>query len=128
MSRDELLAEPLPASDNPEELSVRERLRLSAVAGRSPDIMRAYQPGLTGSGRVGGAISSHGSPWDYDRRVPIIFWWPGASGQERFLPMRTIDIAPTLAHLIGVKPTDEVDGRCMDLPQFATGRCEAQKP
>ncbi|MGH7021267.1 MAG: alkaline phosphatase family protein [Brevundimonas sp.] len=128
VSRDELLAEPLPASDNPEELSVRQRLRLSAVAGRSPDIMRAYQPGLTGAGRVGGAISSHGSPWDYDRRVPIIFWWPGAHGQERFLPMRTIDIAPTLAHLIGVKPTDAVDGRCMDLPQFAAGRCEGQKP
>jgi predicted AlkP superfamily pyrophosphatase or phosphodiesterase len=126
VSRDELLAEPLPASDNPEELSLRQRLRLSAVAGRSPDIMRSYQPGLTGSGRVGGAISSHGSPWDYDRRVPIIFWWPGANGQERFLPMRTIDIAPTLAHLIGVKPTDTVDGRCMDMPQFATGRCEAK--
>ncbi len=127
VSRDELLAEPLPVSDNPEELSLRQRLRLSAVAGRSPDIMRSYQPGLTGSGRVGGAISSHGSPWDYDRRVPIIFWWPGANGQERFLPMRTIDIAPTLAHLIGVRPTDEVDGRCMDLPQFATGRCEAKQ-
>lgn len=125
VSRDELLAEPAPATDNPEELSLRQRLRLSAVAGRSPDIMRSYQPGLTGAGRVGGAISSHGSPWDYDRRVPIIFWWPGAQGQERFLPMRTIDIAPTLAHLIGVKPTDEVDGRCMDMPQFATGRCEA---
>lgn len=126
VSRDELLAEPVPASDHPEDLSLRQRLRLSAVAGRSPDILRAYQPGLTGAGRVGGAISSHGSPWDYDRRVPIIFWWPGAEGQERFLPMRTIDIAPTLAHLIGVQPTDEVDGRCMDLPQFATGRCEAQ--
>ena len=128
VSRDELLAEPMPASDNPEELSLRQRLRLSAVAGRSPDIVRAYQPGLTGAGRVGGAISSHGSPWDYDRRVPIIFWWPGAQGQERFLPIRTIDIAPTLAHLIGVKPTEALDGRCMDLPQFAVGRCETQKP
>lgn len=126
VSRDELLAEPVPASDNPEALSVRERLRLSAVAGRSPDILRAWQPGLTGAGRIGAAISSHGSPWDYDRRVPIVFWWPGAQGQERFLPMRTIDIAPTLANLIGVKPDAEVDGRCMDLPQFAKGRCEAK--
>lgn len=126
VSRDELLAEPVPASDHPEDLSVRQRLRLSAVGGRSPDILRSYQPGLTGAGRIGAAISSHGSPWDYDRRVPIIFWWPGAERQERFLPMRTIDIAPTLAHLIGVKPTDDVDGRCMDLPQFATGRCEAK--
>ncbi|MBN9479804.1 MAG: alkaline phosphatase family protein [Bordetella sp.] len=126
VARDELLAEPIPASDNPEELSLRERLRLSAVAGRSPDILRAWQPGLTGQGRVGGAISSHGSPWDYDRRVPIVFWWPGAEGQERFLPMRTIDIAPTLANLIGVKPDAPIDGRCMDLPQFAKGRCEAK--
>lgn len=125
VSRDDLLAEALPRSDNPEDLNVRERLRLSAVAGRSPDILRAWQPGLTGQGRVGGAISSHGSPWDYDRRVPIVFWWPGAEGQERFLPMRTIDIAPTLANLIGVRPDAEIDGRCMDLPQFAQGRCEA---
>lgn len=126
VARDELLAEPVPASDNPEELSLRQRLRLSAVAGRSPDILRAWQPGLTGQGRVGGAISSHGSPWDYDRRVPIVFWWPGAEGQERFLPMRTIDIAPTLANLIGVKPDALIDGRCMDLPQFAKGRCETK--
>lgn len=126
VARDELLAEPVPASDNPEELSLRQRLRLSAVAGRSPDILRAWQPGLTGQGRVGGAISSHGSPWDYDRRVPIVFWWPGAEGQERFLPMRTIDIAPTLANLIGVEPDAPIDGRCMDLPQFAKGRCETK--
>ena len=127
VARDELLAEPVPNSINPEDLSVRERLRLSAVAGRSPDILRAWQPGLTGQGRVGGAISSHGSPWDYDRRVPIVFWWPGAEGQERFLPMRTIDIAPTLANLIGVTPDAPIDGRCMDLPQFAKGRCETKK-
>lgn len=123
VARDELLAEPVPNSINPEDLNVRERLRLSAVAGRSPDILRAWQPGLTGQGRVGGAISSHGSPWDYDRRVPIVFWWPGAEGQERFLPMRTIDIAPSLANLIGVQPDGPIDGRCMDLPQFAKGRC-----
>ncbi|WP_433959978.1 alkaline phosphatase family protein [Brevundimonas diminuta] len=123
VARDELLAEPVPNSINPEDLNVRERLRLSAVAGCSPDILRAWQPGLTGQGRVGGAISSHGSPWDYDRRVPIVFWWPGAEGQERFLPMRTIDIAPTLANLIGVQPDGPIDGRCMDLPQFAKGRC-----
>ena len=126
VARDELLAEAAPNSIHPEDLSVRERLRLSAVAGRSPDILRAWQPGLTGQGRIGGAISSHGSPWDYDRRVPIVFWWPGAEGQERFLPMRTIDIAPTLANLIGVEPDAAIDGRCMGLPQFAKGRCAAE--
>ncbi len=40
--------------------------------------------------------------------------------------MRTIDIAPTLANLIGVQPDAPIDGRCMDLPQFAKGRCETK--
>lgn len=126
VSRDELLADRLPDSRDPEELTVRERLRLSAHEGRGADILRANAYGLTGSGRVGGAISSHGSPWDYDRRVPIIFWWPNAIGQERFYPIRTIDIAPTLANVIDVKPDAPVDGRCLDLPEFTTGKCRAQ--
>lgn len=124
VSRDELLAEPIPESIHPQDLTVRQRLRLSAAEGRSPDILRANQPGLTNPGRIGQAISSHGSPWDYDRGVPIIFWWPGAQGQERFMPVRTIDIAPTLANLLGVTPTGQIDGRCMDLPEFTKGKCE----
>ncbi|WP_409018950.1 alkaline phosphatase family protein [Brevundimonas vesicularis] len=126
VARDELLTDPVPASIHPQELSLRERMRLSAFAGRSPDILRANQPGLTNMAPIGVAISSHGSPWDYDRGVPIIFWWPGAPGEERFMPLRTIDIAPTLANLIGVKPTGQIDGRCVDLPDFVNGKCTAE--
>ncbi|MNN89126.1 Alkaline phosphatase PhoK precursor [compost metagenome] len=88
-------------------------------------------------GGVGRAISGHGTPFDYDRRVPIIFWTKGAEGQsqeqsqgwgqERFLPIRTVDIAPTLAHVMGVT-APKVEGRCIDLPGFAAGRCEAAQP
>jgi predicted AlkP superfamily pyrophosphatase or phosphodiesterase len=126
VSRDELLAEPIPDSIHPQELSLRERMRLSAVEGRSPDILRANQPGLTNMAPIGVAISSHGSPWDYDRGVPIIFWWPEAPGEERFMPLRTVDIAPTLANLVGVKPDGEIDGRCVDLPDFTQGKCRAE--
>lgn len=124
---EELLATPpAPAWAEPQDLSVRERMALSTVAVRSPDIQVALRPGLTfGPGRVGGAISSHGSPWDYDRRVPILFWWPGAQGQERFMPIRTVDIGPTLAHLLGVAPPADVDGRCLDLGGFAVAACPA---
>src|SRR5690606_15519481 len=73
VARDELLAEPIPTEPDPELLTLREKLRLSTAPGRSPDILRAYRPYLNGAARVGGTISSHGSPWDYDRRVPIIF-------------------------------------------------------
>jgi len=122
--RDELLTDPMPAANaDPEVLTVRERLRLSAVQGRGADILRAYAPNLTSGGRIGGAISSHGSPWDYDRRVPIIFWRPGGQGQERFWPIRTIDIAPTLANLIAIPVPDTVDGRCLDLDLFDAAPC-----
>jgi arylsulfatase A-like enzyme len=124
VARDALLAEPLPSPDaSPEELTVRERLRLSAVAGRGADILRAYAYNLTVSGKVGGTIASHGSVWDYDRRVPIIFWRPGERGEEHFWPLRTIDIAPTLANLIGVPTPDTVDGRCQNLGLFDVPAC-----
>lgn len=125
-SRDVLLAEPTPPGDlTPDLMTLRQRMRLSTVAGRSPDIMLALAENVVGGGRVGGTISSHGTPWDYDRRVPIIFWRPGMQGQERFLPIRTIDIAPTLAHAIGVTAPAEVEGRCIDLNLDGVGACPA---
>ncbi|HEY1071462.1 alkaline phosphatase family protein [Brevundimonas sp.] len=128
-TRDAVLTDPIPASDNPDMLTLRERARLSAVAGRSPDILIFYAQNVVPGGSVGRAISGHGTPFDYDRRVPIIFWTKGAEGlgQERFLPIRTLDIAPTLAHVMGVT-APKVEGRCIDLPGFATGRCETVQP
>jgi len=121
-TRERVLALPIPNSDQPEMLTLAERMRLSAVARRSPDILFAFKPNVVAGGRVGGTLSGHGSPWEYDRRVPIIFWWPGATGEERFLPIRTVDIAPTLAHVVGVA-APEVDGRCIDLNGFAVDAC-----
>ncbi|MDQ1152831.1 alkaline phosphatase family protein [Brevundimonas sp. SORGH_AS_0993] len=123
-TRDRLLAEPLPDSRQPEMMTVRERMRLSTVAERSPDIQFAWAQNTTAGGRVGSTIAGHGTPWEYDRRVPILFWWPGATAEERFLPIRTVDIAPTLAHVIGVQ-TPRVEGRCIDLNGFAVADCPA---
>lgn len=127
-TRDRLLAEPMPVSTaQPEMLSLRERMRLSAVAVHSPDILFAFAPNVVPGGRVGGSIGGHGTPWEYDRRVPILFWWPGADAQERFLPIRTIDIAPTLAHVIALD-TPKLEGRCIDLNAFGTAPCETPAP
>lgn len=123
-SRDVLLAEPLPPANlTPDLMTLRQRMRLSAVAGRSPDLIVALTENVVAGGRVGGTIAGHGTPWDYDRRVPIIFWWPGAEGQERFLPVRTVDIAPTLAPIIGVPTPAGLDGRCIDLQAPGGGTC-----
>jgi predicted AlkP superfamily pyrophosphatase or phosphodiesterase len=125
---EETLASPLPPPGrSPQELTLLERNRVGAVAGRSPDILIALQPNITpGAGRVGGTLSGHGSPWDYDRRVPILFWSPTSRQQERFPAIRTIDIAPTLANVIGVQAPSTVEGRCMDLGLFGTTVCPAR--
>ena len=122
---EDALASPAPSRNaSPQELSLLERERIGAVEGRSPDILIALQPGTTpGAGRAGLSVAGHGTPWDYDRRVPIVFWSPGASGQERYLPIRTIDIAPTLSRAIGLDTPEGLDGRCLDLGLFGAAPC-----
>ena len=119
-----LAGPPPPRGKPPEAFTLLERATLSAAPGRSPDVVVALKPGVFPlAGRPGGPISTHGSPWDYDRRVPILVWWPGAPSQERFLSIETTDIAPTLAHLIGVAAPADIDGRCLDLGGFAVSAC-----
>src|SRR5690606_31905934 len=51
---EEVLASPPPSADlSPQEYTLLQRERLSAVAGRSADILIASQPGTSGRGRVG---------------------------------------------------------------------------
>jgi len=57
----------------------------------------------------GGA--THGSPHDQDAHVPIIFYGPGTRPGRHTEFARTVDIAPTLAALLGgVRPLEKIDG------------------
>jgi predicted AlkP superfamily pyrophosphatase or phosphodiesterase len=58
----------------------------------------------------GGNIASHGSSYDHDSRVPIVFYGAGVQPGRYAEFVRTVDIAPTLAALAGVKPTERLDG------------------
>jgi arylsulfatase A-like enzyme len=58
-------------------------------------------------GRVG---TEHGSPYDYDTHVPLIFWGDRIRPARYLEPVRTVDIAPTLAALLGVDAPADVDG------------------
>jgi predicted AlkP superfamily pyrophosphatase or phosphodiesterase len=116
-TRDELLATPIREGAAPDELPLKERFAMSVYPGRSPDILAALQPAATlEAGRPNDHVAGHGSPWDYDRRVPVVFWWPGAAAQWRILPVGTVDIGPTLAAAVGVTPPADIDGRCLPLP------------
>lgn len=57
-----------------------------------------------------GLVTTHGSPYDYDSNVPIIFYGPGIAPGRYDEFVRTVDIAPTLAQLLGVKPLEKLDG------------------
>jgi alkaline phosphatase len=100
----------------PDEWSLAERFRASFDPERSGDLLVALKPHITPISDSGGYVATHGSPWNYDRRVPLLFFRPGTRGFEQPLPVETVDILPTLAALIGLPiPPSEIDGRCLDL-------------
>jgi predicted AlkP superfamily pyrophosphatase or phosphodiesterase len=110
-----LTMEAAPADTSPEELSLAERVRRSVYPGRVGDVLVSFRPDRVPSTPGPTYVSTHGSPWDYDRRVPILFWWKGATPHERVLPLDTVDIAPTIAAVTGVKPPADIDGVCRPL-------------
>src|SRR6266480_1187773 len=55
-------------------------------------------------------IAMHGQPSDDDSHVPIILWGRGVRRGSIAGRMNTVDIAPTLAVLLGVTPLSLVDG------------------
>jgi predicted AlkP superfamily pyrophosphatase or phosphodiesterase len=58
-----------------------------------------------------GSIATHGTPHDYDAKVPVIFWGPGVAPGRDPGVARVVDIGPTLAALLGVPPLEPLDGR-----------------
>ena len=67
-------------------------------------------------GAVWGARSyaMHGTPHAYDAHVPVIFYGAGIRPGRYDVFSRVVDIGPTLAHLLGVPPTERLDGRVLD--------------
>lgn len=116
---------PMPVG-NPEEWSLSDRVRASFHPDRSGDFIVLLKKGVTPIPKtVRGYVATHGSPWDYDRRVPILFWRAGMKGFEQPLSVKTVDIAPTLGSLIGVDMIgDDIDGRCLDLDAGVGSNCD----
>lgn len=113
----ELAAMPMPTG-SPREWSLAQRARASFNDSRSGDFLMLLKPRITPIGTVkpGNAVATHGSAWDYDRRVALAFWRKGIAAFEQPQPVSTADILPTLAALIDLPiDTKEIDGRCLDL-------------
>ena len=121
---EELAKAPAPAG-SPEAWTLMDRARASFYAKRSGDVVILLDRAIVPIPKAApGYTATHGSPWDYDRRVPMLFWRKGMAGFEQPNAVETVDIAPTLAALIGlVVPEAEFDGRCLDLDAGPGNTC-----
>lgn len=123
-TRKEIEAAP-PPSGSVGEWSLLTRVRQSYDPERSGDFIVLLKPYVTPiPAGTTGYTATHGSVWNYDRRVPILFWWPGVNAFEQPNGIETADILPTLASFIGLDvPSQEIDGRCVDLVIGKASNC-----
>ncbi len=101
-TRDELLAAP-PAGDD-----VLAMTRRSYNAERGRDLLLVLKP-YHFLGRATG--STHGSPYDYDTHVPIVWFGAGVPQSVRTESVGVDDIAPTLSALLGIPAPPAAQGR-----------------
>lgn len=104
-----------PATTPPESWTLAQMARASFDPARSGDLVVFLKPRVTPiPDPTKGYVATHGSPYRYDRRVPILFWRKGMTGFENPRGIETVDIAPTLAAQIGLRVRG-LDGKCLDL-------------
>lgn len=125
LDRDDLAGVTVP-SGSPESWTLAQRVRASFHPDRSGDFIVLLKKAVTPIATTArGYVATHGSPWDYDRRVPILFWREGIQQFEQPLSVMTVDIAPTLGALVGVDiPAEETDGQCLDIDGGPANSCE----
>jgi len=74
------------------------------------DLVITLQPYAYWEGSI---PATHGTPNDLDARVPVIFYGSMIKPGKRDDVVRVVDIAPTLAKIVRVRPTERLDGRVL---------------
>jgi hypothetical protein len=81
--------------------------------GRSPVAEAGVMVRLTEGSVIDLDPVVHGSPYEYDRHVPLVFFGAGVRPGRSAEPARTVDLAPTLARLAGIPVPAALDGRAL---------------
>jgi predicted AlkP superfamily pyrophosphatase or phosphodiesterase len=106
LTRNDLESTALPAT------YTLQQMRRTFHADRSPDLLVILRPYWM----FGGATATHGSPHAYDHHVPILFYGPRWSAAGRVdTRVEVVDIAPTLAWILGIAPPSQSEGRLLPL-------------
>ena len=56
------------------------------------------------------AVNMHGSPWNYDTHVPIIFAGADVKPAEVHRLVHPVDVAPTISAVLGMSPPSSASG------------------
>lgn len=79
---------------------------------RCGDVLFAMQPGsLRGTPGSHGRGSTHGSGWNYDTQVPVIFFGQGVLPGEVLRRTSITDVAPTVCAILGMTLPNAADGQ-----------------
>ena len=103
-----------PGEDDPVALAISRSFRPE----RSPDLFVHWEEGLL---PLLGRGTTHATAWQYDRRVPLVVLGPGVVPGRRAEPAATVDLAPTLAALLGVPVPADVAGRPLPVGEPPNG-------
>ena len=104
---------PVPTG-SPDRWSIIQRVRASFDRQRSGDLYVVLKKDVSTIATPGvGYVATHGTVWDYDRRVPILFWRKGMRPALRQDHISTVNILPTIAAQIGLALPPRLDGRCL---------------
>lgn len=112
-SRAEILAAPKPIGPL-SDWTIIQRIAASYDPIRSGDLYIVPKERVMPLSDTSGSVMAHGSVWNYDRRVPIIFFGKGLAAANKADQIETVDIMPTFASIVGLKLADgDVDGKCL---------------
>lgn len=96
------------AQQRPEDLDDERWLYANSYfPGRSADFLFRFSEYLMTSRS---SLTTHGTSYDYDRQVPVVFHGPGTKPARPQVRFATVDIAPTLATLLDLDIPAGVDG------------------
>jgi predicted AlkP superfamily pyrophosphatase or phosphodiesterase len=96
------------------DLPLTEFVRNNFNASRSGDVYVVFDPNVFINDFDGLVVAAtHGSPWQYDRHVPVIFAGAGVPTSMVQREVTPYDIAPTLAALLGLKPPSGAMGEVL---------------
>jgi hypothetical protein len=103
---EELMGEASPSAGSEEPWLALNRA--STYPGRCLDVVLRNDPWvLMSSGRG----TSHGSPYEYDRDIPLAFLGSSFPAGSSYEPAGSEDVLPTLLPLLGLTPLGPIDGR-----------------